>query len=341
MTRDCDWGDITAIVPAYRCARYLPAAIQSLLSCPLNIVIADDCSCDETLGVAQAWREKFPLRIQVLQGATNVGAAGNINRALGAVRTTFVTKLDGDDIVFSDYLRKAYEVMWRNEDLAMICGDSCPIGPGDYLSLTSQPLPPKGPGPGRVSVMSGAEACRFVLRWDPYPCSSGAIYRTQFLKDIGGFREGMTWAEDREVWFRLARRWPVAFFDGPAAFYRRHAESATVLHRSQNRAAVADSRLILESRRHWPEAELLPDYARTLFRVARDCRRSAAQAFRTGQHFRAIECGVAFANTTVHALMCRMRAATSEQSLATLSVRRRFASHPQTRASDPGAAGDA
>jgi len=48
-----NWDDLTAIIPAYRCANFLPAAVQSLLQCPISIIITEDCGGDDTLPVAE------------------------------------------------------------------------------------------------------------------------------------------------------------------------------------------------------------------------------------------------------------------------------------------------
>jgi glycosyltransferase involved in cell wall biosynthesis len=301
-----DWNDVTAIIPAYRCSRYLPAAVESLLMCPLKIIITDDDSGDQTLQVAHDLQTRYPDRITVMHNPTNLGVSRSINRSLEAVRTRFVLKMDADDVVFPEYVRRAFDYIWNADDLALICGTCEAIGPDEYLSLESEPSPQKSLD-GKIRVMSGVDACRFILRWNPYPCSSGIIYRTDALKSAGGFATGLNWAEDREVWFRLARRWPVAYYDVPGALYRIHSTSLSAFNRAHHQTAVQDGRLLLNSRRLWPEPELLGDFARAFYQIGRDCRRTSQEALKARSWSHAIRCAGASARYLIHAGALAMR----------------------------------
>ena len=284
-----NWDDLTAIIPAYRCANFLPAAVQSLLQCPISIIITEDCGGDDTLPVAEDLQRRFPNRITVLHNENNLGVSQTINRTLEYVHTKHVLKMDADDVIFPEYVRRAYDYLSGHDELALICGTCKDIGPYDYLSIEEEPKPRESLD-GPIHVMAGSDACRFILRWDPYPCSSGIIYRTEALKSVGGFAPAVKWAEDREIWFRLARRWPVAYYDVPGTLYRRHPGSVTALNRSQYVTAVEDGHLIARSRRLWPERNLLPDFARSFYEISRDCGRSAKQAMRSGSWESGIQC---------------------------------------------------
>ena len=309
LSNSCDWSELTALIPAYRCAPFLPAAVESLLLCPLKIVIAEDCSGDDTLEVAHALERRHPGRITVVCNPQNLGVSRSINHTMEAIRTKYIIKMDADDVIFPEYVRRAYEYIWRREDLALICGTCDVIGPTDYLSIDSEPQPQKSLD-GPIYVLSGADACRFILRWNPYPCSSGIIYRTEALKSAGGFAPDLNWAEDREVWFRLARRSPVAYYDVPGALYRRHPMSLTALNRAQQLTGVRDGRLIAESRRLWPERELLPDYARSFYEIGRDCRRTSREAVHSGRWGHAIRCASASARYLAHGALLSLLSAT-------------------------------
>jgi len=83
--------------------------------------------------------------------------------------------------------------------------------------------------------MAGGEAYRFIVRWNPNPTSSGAIYRTDAFREVGGFDPKLHWGEDWEIWLRFARSWQVGYTDTPSALYRIHRESTTAATVRQNR----------------------------------------------------------------------------------------------------------
>lgn len=67
---------VTAIVPNYNHARYLPQRIESILNqtYPLiDIVILDDCSTDNSREVIDAYVQKYPGRVKSIFATTNSG----------------------------------------------------------------------------------------------------------------------------------------------------------------------------------------------------------------------------------------------------------------------------
>ena len=67
---------VTAIVPNYNHARYLPQRIESILNqtYPLiDIIILDDCSTDNSREVIDAYVQKYPGRVKSIFATTNSG----------------------------------------------------------------------------------------------------------------------------------------------------------------------------------------------------------------------------------------------------------------------------
>lgn len=100
---------ITVLIPAYNAARTIEAALFSVLnqSTPeWEVVVVDDGSIDDTLGVVERVRSK------VRQGAKIVpvrlphgGCAAATHAGILRARTDLVTILDADDILYSSSLR--------------------------------------------------------------------------------------------------------------------------------------------------------------------------------------------------------------------------------------------
>jgi hypothetical protein len=117
--------------------------------------------------------------------------------------------------------------------------------------------------------MSGTDAYRFILRWSPNPCSSGAVYRTSAFREIGGFDEQIQWGEDWEIWFRLARKWSVAYNDAPSALYRIHPGSLTATHRRQNSLCFGYDGIYRRASEVCADPELRPILRHAFLRVAK------------------------------------------------------------------------
>ena len=94
---------ISVAIAARNYGRYLPRALESVFRChnptsaPIQVVVADDASTDDTRAVLAAYLRRYPQQLEVvsLRASAGVGAAKNaaIERCLGR----FVALLDADD----------------------------------------------------------------------------------------------------------------------------------------------------------------------------------------------------------------------------------------------------
>jgi glycosyltransferase involved in cell wall biosynthesis len=109
-------------ITTYNLEKWLPRALDSALmqrrDFPIEIVIGDDASTDGTLCIAQAYRDKHPDIIRVVERANNVGVQRNTYETLGACRGKYTACLDGDDYwTDPDKLRVQVEVLEPNPTL--------------------------------------------------------------------------------------------------------------------------------------------------------------------------------------------------------------------------------
>lgn len=91
---------VSIIVPAYRAARVIPATIESVLAQTWphwEMLVADDCSPDDTREVVRAWSARDP-RIQLIPLQRNGGPAAARNAALERARGRWIAFLDSDDL---------------------------------------------------------------------------------------------------------------------------------------------------------------------------------------------------------------------------------------------------
>jgi CDP-glycerol glycerophosphotransferase len=80
--------DLTIVIPAFRCAPYLAAAVERALhSAARHILIAEGSSGDDSLKVAERFAAAHPGRVRVLASPVNRGAAANVNEAAREIET--------------------------------------------------------------------------------------------------------------------------------------------------------------------------------------------------------------------------------------------------------------
>ena len=73
-----DNRDLTVVIPAYRCAPFLPAAVLSAVACgPAAVLIAEDASGDETASVARELAISSRSLVSLTENTSNLGMTAN------------------------------------------------------------------------------------------------------------------------------------------------------------------------------------------------------------------------------------------------------------------------
>ncbi|MGD0462315.1 MAG: glycosyltransferase [Tepidisphaeraceae bacterium] len=276
--------DLTIVIPAYRCARFLPATVRSALRCgEMPILIVEDHAPDDTLETAQALAKQNPGRITVVAQPKNLGTTRNWQSALEQVRTPLTLKLDDDDIIDPPYVQAAMEFLEEHPKVGIVAGADHDIpedfGVGEDLANSDFPVTDSPVTAADFREYSGVDAAELVLRADPYPGSSSTIYRMSTWREVGGFDANLGWCADREIWFRVALHASIAQTKREVVFHRMHPIGVTGNFRRGDRFCYEWSYMYRKTRRAWPQRELTPLFRRHMAVNSKaffgSCRRAA------------------------------------------------------------------
>jgi glycosyltransferase involved in cell wall biosynthesis len=114
---------VSIIMPSYNSANYIEESIRSVMAQSYphwELLIADDCSTDETQTVVTKMMEK-DSRIKFLPASKNFGPAVTRNRAIDAAQGRFIAFLDSDDLWNSEKLTKQITFM-KQHNIALSYG---------------------------------------------------------------------------------------------------------------------------------------------------------------------------------------------------------------------------
>lgn len=117
---------LTVMIPTYNQSQYIEQAIESALSIKydnLEIIIADDCSTDNTESVVKKYLDNES--ITYYKNEKNLGMIGNYQYTLyNRVTGDYVVNLDGDDFFEkSDFFMEAIKLLDNNADMSCVLGD--------------------------------------------------------------------------------------------------------------------------------------------------------------------------------------------------------------------------
>ena len=176
---------VSVIVTAYNLANYLPAALDSALAqespgCPIQIIVVDDGSTDDTQEVLAAYAD----RVEVIR-QENGGLVKAVDTGLAAIRGEYIALLDADDEWPRDRLRRHVELLDANPQAGLVHGDMEVIDAhGRTLHPSFFAWKQEAPADGRVLarlakdnfVSGGASTFRASLIPAIWPIPSEAAY---------------------------------------------------------------------------------------------------------------------------------------------------------------------
>jgi hypothetical protein len=176
---------VSVVIPCFNAERYVGDAISSALAQTypaVEVIVVDDGSADQSLDVIRT----FGDRVRCVSGA-HAGAAAARNLGLAEARGDLVQFLDADDVLHPRKLeRQVAEIMTSTADLVF-----CDAEVHGALHVTRYARPYHGDDPV-LFVMEG------VLQ------TAQPLHRREHLVAIGGFREDLPCAQERDLHLRLA-----------------------------------------------------------------------------------------------------------------------------------------
>jgi glycosyltransferase involved in cell wall biosynthesis len=194
-------ADLTVVLANYNHARYLPRALDAILSQsvrPRELLILDDASTkDNSLEVLEGYARREPI-VRVVRNETNLGVVPTYNKGVGLARTEYLLLAAADDYLLPEFIQKSLEQLNRHKH-AGLCfsydsyanGDNGPIevNPSGWCAAPAY-FPPD-------------EVCRLVRHCLP---GHAVMCRRRTLVEAGGYLADLAWYSDWFAFLTIAFR---------------------------------------------------------------------------------------------------------------------------------------
>ena len=191
---------VSVIIPTHNRAAVLPRALDSVLAQtlqPLEIIVIDDGSTDETAGLI---RSDYPQVTCLSQENRGVSAARN--RGITQASGDWIALLDSDDSWLPTKLEKQDEAITTCPDHRLCHTEEIWIRNGKRVNQMNK------------HRKSGGHIYSQCLPLCVISPSSALIHRSLF-DDVGHFDEELPACEDYDLWLRICAREPVLFVKTP------------------------------------------------------------------------------------------------------------------------------
>ena len=211
---------VSVIVPIYNAAPYLRETLDSILAStyrPIEVVMVDDGSKDESLSIARSYCTQHTECRVIAQENCGVSVARNI--AIKAANGTYILPVDADDKIADTLIQKAIDVIESNDNIRIVGCRCWMFGAVDKewnLPRFSHAL---------------------LARKNMIPAT--ALYRKADWQRCGGYCEQEIYREDWDFWLSMMELGGTFYkLDEVLFFYRISTGSRRVLAKGRKKKIV-------------------------------------------------------------------------------------------------------
>jgi Glycosyltransferases involved in cell wall biogenesis len=227
---------VSCVLPVFNCERYLEEAIESILGQTypnFELIVIDDGSTDRSGSISDEFAAKEP-RIRVIH-QKNAGIAAALNAGIALASGEYIARMDGDDVALPTRFERQVDVLEENPAIVLL---GCVCHTIDAQGNMWEPALSKS------EPLTIAEA-----QLDSFPplihqvCHPSVMVRTAAVRQIGGYKSAYDYAEDYDLYLRIAALGAIGELNEPLLLYRKHASSICGQHWREQVGIVARSEI--------------------------------------------------------------------------------------------------
>lgn len=230
VTNDTRFVDrkISVIVPCYNYGAYLSEAVESILRQtvpPDEIIIADDCSDDNTSEVVEYYSNKFSTVISYFSNNTNLGVISNFNKAVKLCNGDYICIVGADNRISSNYIEECVKILDLNSNVAIAYTDYALFGP--RAKIVYEKFDQK--------LRMGRKESFFLIQFPEFSqveksslsrqniMHGSSMFRKQAFYEVGGYRDEGGMPEDQNLFLRIVTHgWDAGKATKAFLEYRQH-----------------------------------------------------------------------------------------------------------------------
>ena len=197
---------VSVIVPTYNRPRWLPETIESVLAQTyphIEIIVVNDGSTDNTKQVLEPYMDRIAYIYK-----ENGGPGSAVNAGIMAATGEYVARVDDDDLFLPEKLELQVEMFQQEPQLGLVATDHHIIDQEGRILYT------------RAVPDFSKHGALLTLLQDCIFSQPTVVVRRDCHDKVGLYKN--TYAQDYDMWMRIARHYPVGVIHKPLAMYRRH-----------------------------------------------------------------------------------------------------------------------
>jgi glycosyltransferase involved in cell wall biosynthesis len=198
---------VTIIVPSFNQGRFIKETLDSIIGQdyrPIEVLVIDGASTDQTTELLETYRGVPELK---WWSEPDNGVVDAVNKGLEKASGEIISIQSSDDLYLRGAITAAAKFLSEHPDVALVYGDV------ELINERSEVV-------GR-DILQPFNLKHYLGRFSYIPQPS-AFFRARLVKEIGGWRQEVSYAADADYWLRIAVGHKVARLDRLMARYRYH-----------------------------------------------------------------------------------------------------------------------
>jgi len=197
---------VSVITPTYNRPRWLPETIESVLNQTypnVEIIVVNDGSTDDTEQILEPYMDRI-----VYIYKENGGQGSAVNAGIVASTGEYIARVDDDDLFLPEKVELQVRMFQQKPQLGLVATD-CHIIDSEGKITETRVVPDFS---GQGAFLTLLQQCIFS--------PPTLMVRKECYDKVGLYKN--IYAEDYDMWIRIARYYPVDVIHKPLAMYRRH-----------------------------------------------------------------------------------------------------------------------
>jgi hypothetical protein len=198
---------VSVICLSYNHEAYVVEALNSVINQTypnIELLIADDCSSDHSVGVIQDWLQHHP-NVYFSTNEKNLGNTKTFNQLAKKAKGEFIIDLAADDILLPNCIEKQVTTFQNSkyENLGIVYGNLIEIDEnGNFIRnyYTEEDHPESG------------DIYKMVIGRTTKICSVSSMVKKSIFEKLGYYDENLAY-EDLDLWVRASRVYEFEYID--------------------------------------------------------------------------------------------------------------------------------
>ena len=187
---------LSIILSVYNGEKYLHEAIDSILRqtfTDYEFIIINDGSTDNTKHLLEEYSDS---RIRLFH-QRNIGLTRSLNKGLKIAKGGYIARQDADDISLPERLSREVDFLDQNPDVGLV---------GTHVAFIDK----NGKEIDVWKTPAEHEQIMKTFQNRNSFCHGAVMFRKECIKKVGGYREKLLYAQDYDLWLRIAEQYKTA-----------------------------------------------------------------------------------------------------------------------------------